>query len=76
MFFVFIITNLLLRLLYSLKEKILTNEEKFNHYLVRGFMEMVVFRINRKFDAEITRVTPPRQDPDYNGSSHCFAQGT
>lgn len=60
--FVFIITNLLLRLLYSLKEKILTNEEKFNHYLVRGFMEMVVFRINRKFDAEITRVSNSKDE--------------
>lgn len=52
---VFIITNLLLKLLYSIKEKILTNEEKLNHYLVRGFMEMVVFRTNRRFASEIKK---------------------
>ena len=49
---VFLITNLLLRSLYRIKEKILTNEEKLNHYLVRGFMEMLVFRMARQFPGE------------------------
>ena len=52
---VFIITNLLLKILYKFKENILVNEEKFNHFLVRGFMEMVVFRVNRRFPGEIKK---------------------
>ena len=52
---VFIISNLLLKALYKVKERILVNEEKFNHFLVRGFMEMVVFRINRRFAREINK---------------------
>jgi len=50
---VFIVTNLLLKALYRVKERILDNEEKFNHFLVRGFMEMVVFRVNRRFAREM-----------------------
>ena len=52
---VFLLTNLLLRALYRIKEKILVGEEAFNHTLVRGFMEMVVFRVHRRFRAEIER---------------------
>lgn len=52
---VFIITDVLLKVLYSLKEKILNNEEKINHYLTRGFMEMVVFRVNKRFKREIKK---------------------
>jgi len=52
---VFIISNLLLKALYRVKERILVNEEKFNHFLVRGFMEMVVFRVNRRFSREIAK---------------------
>jgi ATP-binding cassette subfamily B protein len=52
---VFLVTNLLLKALYRIKEKILVGEEAFNHTLVRGFMEMVVFRVNRRFRAEIER---------------------
>ena len=52
---VFIISNLLLKALYKVKERILVNEEKFNHFLVRGFMEMVVFRVNRRFAREIQK---------------------
>ena len=53
--FVFWITNLLLRFLYRIKERILTHEEEMNHLLVRGFMEMVVFRLNRRFRAELEK---------------------
>ena len=49
----FLITNLLLKLLYRMKERMLDNEELLNHYLTRGFMEMVVFRLNRQFSREI-----------------------
>jgi len=52
---VFVISNLLLKALYKVKESILINEEKFNHFLVRGLMEMVVFRINRRFAREIRK---------------------
>ena len=52
---VFLITNLLLKLLYRMKERVLDNEELLNHFLTRGFMEMVVFRLNRKFSGEIKR---------------------
>jgi len=52
---VFLVSNLLLKILYKVKERILVNEEKFNHFLVRGFMEMVTFRINRRFAREIRK---------------------
>ena len=50
---VFIITNLLLKALYSVKNRILLSEEIFNHRLVRGFMELVVFRMYRRFGDEV-----------------------
>ena len=57
---VFLITNLLLKLLYRMKERVLDNEELLNHFLTRGFMEMVVFRLNRKFSAEIKKAEKAR----------------
>ena len=57
---VFFITNLLLKLLYRMKERVLDNEELLNHFLTRGFMEMVVFRLNRKFGAEIKKAEKAR----------------
>ena len=51
--FVVIISNLILKKLYKLKEGILLNQEFLNKHLVRGFMELVVFRTNKKFDTEI-----------------------
>ena len=53
---VVIISNLILKKLYKLKKNILLNQEFLNKHLVRGFMELVVFRTNKKFDAEI-RIT-------------------
>lgn len=50
---VIIASNVILKKLYSLKEKILFNQEFLNKHLVRGFMELVVFRTNKKFDTEI-----------------------
>ena len=50
---VIIITNLILKRLYNLKEKILVNSEYLNKHLVRGLMELVVFRTNKKYDMEI-----------------------
>jgi ATP-binding cassette subfamily B protein len=51
----YLASNLLLKALYKVKERILVNEEKFNHFLVRGFMELVVFRTNRRFAKEIAK---------------------
>ncbi len=50
---VIIISNLILKRLYKLKEKILFNQEFLNKHLVRGFMELVTFRTNKKYDMEI-----------------------
>ena len=50
---VVIISNIILKKLYKLKESILFNQEFLNKHLVRGFMELVVFRTNKKFDTEI-----------------------
>lgn len=60
--FVFITTNLLLKLLYSIKEKILCNEEMMNHYLVRGFMEMVTFRMSCRFPYEIEKAVKSKNE--------------
>ena len=51
---VVLISNILLKKLYKLKEKILLNQEYLNKHLVRGFMELVVFRTNKKFNTEIS----------------------
>ena len=59
---VILITNLLLKSLYKIKERILSNEEKLNHYLVRGFMEMVVFRINKRFRYEIEKAIDSKKE--------------
>lgn len=48
-------TNLLLKGLYQIKEKILTGEEELTHFLVRGFTEMPVFRMKHQFSNEIKK---------------------
>ncbi|OPJ64889.1 ABC transporter ATP-binding protein [Clostridium oryzae] len=53
--FVFIFTNLVLKYLYKIKERVLVDEEFLNNNLIRGFMEMPVFRINGKFKNEIDK---------------------
>lgn len=59
---IFIITNILLKFLYRIKEKILNSEELLNHYLVRGFMEMLVFRMSKQFPNEIKRTRNAKED--------------
>lgn len=59
---IFIITNILLKFLYKIKEKILNSEELFNHYLVRGFMEMLVFRMSKQFPNEIKKTNKAKED--------------
>ncbi|MFA9379206.1 MAG: ABC transporter ATP-binding protein [Lachnotalea sp.] len=60
--FVFVITNILLKYLYKIKEHILNNEEIFNKYIVRGFMELIVFRTNKRFDHEIEQSTTASEE--------------
>ena len=59
---IFIITNILLKFLYKIKEKILNSEELFNHFLVRGFMEMLVFRMSKQFPSEIKKTHSAKED--------------
>lgn len=59
---IFIITNILLKFLYQIKEKILNSEELFNHYLVRGFMEMLVFRMNKQFTNEMKKTRDAKEN--------------
>ena len=54
--FVIILTNIVLKILYSLKEKIIINQELLNKHLIRGFMELVVFRTNKKYDVELSKI--------------------
>lgn len=54
--FVIIITNIVLKVLYNLKEKIIINQELLNKHLIRGFMELVVFRTNKKYDVELEKI--------------------
>lgn len=60
--FVFSITNILLKYLYKIKERILNNEEIFNKYLIRSFMELVVFRTNKRFEYEIGKANNASQE--------------
>ena len=59
---IFIITNILLKFLYKIKEKILNSEELLNHYLVRGYMEMLVFRMSKQFPSEIKKTRSAKED--------------
>lgn len=59
---IFIVTNILLKSLYQIKEKILNNEEKLNHFVVRGFMEMVVFRMEHQFANEMTKANKAKKE--------------
>lgn len=58
---VFFITNYLLKMLYRIKENILINEEEINHFLVRGLMEMVVFRLYNYFESEQRKATAAKK---------------
>lgn len=58
---VFFATNILLKGLYQIKERILTNEEEFNHYLVRGFMEMLIFRMKGQFSNEVKKAARAKE---------------
>lgn len=50
---VFFTTKFLLKFLYDMKESILVNEEQINRVLSRGIMELVTFRINKRYEKEL-----------------------
>lgn len=53
---IFFFTNLLLRMLYRIKSSLLESQEKMSKYSIRGFMELVVFRLNKRYEKEIERL--------------------
>lgn len=54
---VFLITNLLLKFLYAMKAAILEEQEKMSRFSIRGFMELVVFRTNKRYEKEIDKLS-------------------
>lgn len=59
---IFLVTNILLKFLYQMKERILDNEEGLNRFLVRGFMEMVVFRMEHQFPNELRKAQGAKKE--------------
>lgn len=53
---IFLITNVLLKILYRIKSTILQEQEAMSRYSIRGFMELVVFRTNKKYEQEIRKI--------------------
>lgn len=53
---IFVITNVLLKYLYRIKTAVLKEQESMSRYSIRGFMELVVFRTNKKYAQEISRL--------------------
>ncbi|WP_342547916.1 ABC transporter ATP-binding protein [Paenibacillus sp. FSL P2-0089] len=58
---IFGLTNVLLKVLYRIKESVLMQQEAMSRYGVRGFMELVVFRTNKKYAQEIGRLNKAAQ---------------
>ncbi|WP_244563066.1 ABC transporter ATP-binding protein [Paenibacillus uliginis] len=54
---IFFVTNMLLKYLYKIKSTILKEQENMSRYSIRGFMELVVFRTNKRYDKEINKLT-------------------
>lgn len=53
---IFFLNNLLLRMLYRIKSSLLESQENMSKYSIRGFMELVVFRLNKRYQKEIERL--------------------
>lgn len=54
---IFLVTNVLLKYLYRIKSDILREQESMSRYSIRGFMELVVFRTNKKYQQEIGKIS-------------------
>lgn len=52
---VFIVTKYLLKILQAIKESSLISEEAMNSTLIRGITEMITFRINKRYQKEISK---------------------
>ena len=59
---IFFLNNILLRMLYRIKSSLLEKQEKMSKYSIRGFMELVVFRLNKRYDKEIERLQQTADD--------------
>jgi len=53
---IFFVNHILLRMLYHIKSSLLESQEKMSKYSIRGFMELVVFRLNKRYEKEIWRL--------------------
>ncbi|NUU76889.1 ABC transporter ATP-binding protein [Paenibacillus xylanilyticus] len=54
---IFVVTNLLLKFLYRMKSIILNEQESMSRYSIRGFMELVVFRTNKRYEKEMAKLS-------------------
>lgn len=54
---IFIVTNLILKLLYRMKEAVLRQQESMSRHSIRGFMELVVFRTNKRYETELAKLS-------------------
>ncbi|MGG4480475.1 ABC transporter ATP-binding protein [Paenibacillus illinoisensis] len=54
---VFGVTNLILKFLYRMKSTILNEQESISRYSIRGFMELVVFRTNKRYEKEMAKLS-------------------
>ena len=52
----------LLKVLYRMKERLLSNQEQLNHFLIRSIMEMVVFRMERRFPGELAKAERAKKE--------------
>jgi ATP-binding cassette subfamily B protein len=59
---IFFLTQVLLRFLYRIKTSLLESQESMSKYSIRGFMELVIFRINKVYDYEIKRLNDTASD--------------
>lgn len=53
---VFVITNIILKKLYKIRETIQDNEEEMNFLITRSFMEMPTFRLNNVMENQIRKI--------------------
>lgn len=53
---VFVLTNILLKYLYRIKNHLLDHEQRLSKYAIRGFMELIVFRVNKKYGRELEKI--------------------
>jgi ATP-binding cassette subfamily B protein len=53
---IFLVNHVLLRALYGIKSSLLESQESMSKFSVRGFMELVTFRLNKRYAKEIARL--------------------